>query len=440
MGSPAHALPGVNGRRLRALALATLAIPAIFATSAQASGDLTIQAESMTRSSTTATAIISGTSLEFKRNATASKTVTTGAATSLTLRVKGDQCNGRGAPKAAVSIDGRTVSTITVPERSYTSKPITVSLKAGSHKIAVAYTNDSSSSSCNRNLYLDYVALSSAAPAPSDVPAPTPTPAPGPAPAGSAPAPADGSVLWGSDFENVVPGVGTPANRGPFSTLYKTIQHDYDSTVKCTIEASSDVARTGAKAMKMTVGASAPTGGVGRCLPTANVANAKQGTDLYYGLSIYLKDFDLSQIVGNRSYFFDGQGFRYTNTSANGPGAAMIGARDSSGPVWTSGMNPSGTVGDFSAGSRTVCRLVNNQWIDIVQHVRWSAGSDGLYETWCNGVKVGSTYNGPTLMSSGLTAERRIGVYEGVAVSKERTLYFDNDRIGTSYASVDPSR
>jgi hypothetical protein len=43
-------------------------------------------------------------------------------------------------------------------------------------------------------------------------------------------------------------------------------------------------------------------------------------------------------------------------------------------------------------------------------------------------------------MSSGLTAERRIGVYEGTGVTEDRTVFWDNDRIGTSFAAVDPSR
>src|SRR4051794_16101292 len=121
MGSPALARPGVNGRRLGALALATLAVPAMLATSADAashakhhkkhhehahaSADLTIQAESMTRSSSSAIRI-GGSSIKYRSSPSkASKTVRTDAANRLLLRVKGDQCNG--APKAEVTIDGK---------------------------------------------------------------------------------------------------------------------------------------------------------------------------------------------------------------------------------------------------------------------------------------------------------------------------------------------
>jgi hypothetical protein len=310
--------------------------------------------------------------------------------------------------------------------------------------LRAGYYRDPAISTSGTVLHDDYLYAADGStpdPTPSPSPSPAPSPSPSPDPTGTPTPPPTGAgtQLWGSDFETLS-GVATPNNLGSYRTLYRAIQHDYDSTVKCSIETSTERARTGTRSLKMTVGASAPTGGVGRCLPTANFANARQGTDLWYGISVYLDNIDLSQVSGGRQFFFDGQGFRYTNTGANGPGAAMIGDRDTTGPFWRSGMNLSGTVGDFKAGSRTVCRLVNGQWLDMVQHVHWSAGSDGVYETWCDGVKVGPAYTGPTLMSSGLTAERRIGVYEGTGVTEDRTVFWDNDRIGTSFAAVDPSR
>jgi hypothetical protein len=51
------------------------------------------------------------------------------------------------------------------------------------------------------------------------------------------------------------------------------------------------------------------------------------------------------------------------------------------------------------------------------------------------------SWTGRTVQTStAASIAHRSGVYEGVKVNTVRTLYVDNDRIGTSFAAVDPSR
>jgi hypothetical protein len=275
---------------------------------------------------------------------------------------------------------------------------------------------------------------------PPTTPPPT-TPPPTTPPPTTPPPSGGGTVIWGGGFEDVASGVGTPSNLGPFKAYYKNIAHDYDSKVFCTIETTTTRVRTGSKSMKLTIGAPLTDSGgsddPGRCLPTANTANLKQGSDIWFGTSIYFENLDLSQVGSSRQYFFDSFGWRYTNTGLNGPGGNLM---TNSSKHWNSGFNLSGTVGDFAAGNRDLGPVTSNKWEDYVYHIKFSAGTDGIFETWHDGTKVGSTYHGKTLKSSGYTVEHRDGIYEGVNVSKTRVMYIDNTRIGSSYSAVDPSR
>jgi outer membrane biosynthesis protein TonB len=74
-------------------------------------------------------------------------------ATTLTVRARGDQCQG--APEMQVSMDGKVVSTTAVASTTWTNVTIPVQLAAGTHAISVAFTNDHTAPGCDRNLYLD---------------------------------------------------------------------------------------------------------------------------------------------------------------------------------------------------------------------------------------------------------------------------------------------
>jgi endoglucanase len=91
-------------------------------------------------------------------NGTASRTIGTGAAQTLTVRARGDQCDG--APQMVVAVDGQNVLSAAVPSTSWADYQATVSIGAGTHTFAVSFTNDYLSG-CDRNLRLDSLSLGS---------------------------------------------------------------------------------------------------------------------------------------------------------------------------------------------------------------------------------------------------------------------------------------
>ena len=149
--------------RSSALFVATfLACSVLVCVPGVASADTTVEAESMTwtpsgSASTYAESGASGGSvLGLWANATASKAVTLGATSQLIVRAKAMPCSGD--PVMNVKVDGTTVATVTVSATNFTDYPTAVSVGAGSHTIAIEYTNDfNNSPTCDRNLVLDKV-------------------------------------------------------------------------------------------------------------------------------------------------------------------------------------------------------------------------------------------------------------------------------------------
>lgn len=101
-----------------------------------------------------------GAGLLIWSNATATGYVATTSRTDrLTIRVRGDQCNG--APAMTVRIDGAKVLSTTVPTTSWGTLGASGSWSGGTHKITVAFTNDAKTAICDRNLRVDRAALAS---------------------------------------------------------------------------------------------------------------------------------------------------------------------------------------------------------------------------------------------------------------------------------------
>lgn len=156
---------------------------------------------------------LGGTALLMAGNDTASKSLTAaGAISQVTVRARGDQCEG--PPQMVVRVDGRKLSA-SVASTTWHSYTAAVSLPAGTHALSIGYPNDRKNRRCDRNLRIDTVTVSteqSAAtldpgttprseskrgshprheptptPAPGPEPAPEPTPTPTPIPSGSGP-------------------------------------------------------------------------------------------------------------------------------------------------------------------------------------------------------------------------------------------------------------
>jgi hypothetical protein len=96
------------------------------------------------------------------------------------VRARGSQCSG--APKLQVKVDGVQVLLASVAS-TYGDLGAAVKIPAGAHKITAGLTNDYRTSSCDRNLMIDKLALTTAvAPAPARPTPPDAAPSPpGPA-------------------------------------------------------------------------------------------------------------------------------------------------------------------------------------------------------------------------------------------------------------------
>ena len=168
------------------------------------------------------------------------------------------------------------------------------------------------------------------------------------------------------------------------------------------------------------------------------------GDDAWYGISVYVdEDWDLSQIADTREHFLAMFGMRWTDLSgsANGPGngIGMDRVAGNSVPHFVADRETRGWNYRNPGNDRVDLGLVvKGEWIDFVTHIKWSASPDGgVREYWRDGKLVGSS----TDQNMGTDAEvhHRMGIYQGTAVDHDRTLYWDNHRIGSSYAEVNPA-
>ena len=160
MPSRLRGLP-ISGR-LRPVIVAAFA--ALLVIPAVASADVTMTTtpgESFTssatyiRSAADATAE-GGKTLAMFTGGTAQATVTPSATTSsIAVLTRGTQCDG--APTLQVTVDGVKTTTFTVSATKYSNYTVAKSLSAGSHTIALSLTNDHSSATCDRNVYVDTV-------------------------------------------------------------------------------------------------------------------------------------------------------------------------------------------------------------------------------------------------------------------------------------------
>ena len=157
--------PTVTCRRLRRAALAgaacLLALPSLAhaATTGVEAETFTLDPGAGTVQSDAAAG--AGRTLLIWSTGAARQAVSTVAARRVTLRVRGAQCNG--APELGLDIDGRRVLTRTVLSTSYVNVATDVALADGTHTVAVRFTNDAMTSTCDRNLFVDSVTFTSTA-------------------------------------------------------------------------------------------------------------------------------------------------------------------------------------------------------------------------------------------------------------------------------------
>jgi len=162
---------GMSPSRRPRLATQVAALPLLSAallTSSAAAATTSVQGEAMSLPSSqgrtgTDSSAVGGKALIIWSNGTATGSIS-GAADTVSVRARGDQCGG--APQMTVTVDGRQVLSVAVPATMWTDYAAPAALATGTHQLAIAFTNDYSSSSCDRNLYVDQVTLSQVAPPP----------------------------------------------------------------------------------------------------------------------------------------------------------------------------------------------------------------------------------------------------------------------------------
>lgn len=184
--------------------------------------------------------------------------------------------------------------------------------------------------------------------------------------------------------------------------------------------ASTEKFHEGAKSYKSVVKKTDPSisGGYRSELTFPNVSD--QG-ERWYGYSMYFESIPL------------GGGHVTQWHPNNSTGSATL-------SLWTGDgkfmvvRNPSGTnQNTYQSNTQTI---IAKKWYDIVWHVKWSSGSDGIIEMWIDGVKYFSF--------TGVTAQT--GVYFKLGQNlwvrnNDGIIFYDNLRIGGSsanYASVAP--
>jgi hypothetical protein len=151
-------------RSLRPLISALALVSVLAGASAAQAADTvvtTTAGTAFTASSSAARTISDGTAstgeaLALYSTGTGQASVKTGSATtSVAVVARGTQCAG--APSLRMTVDGTEVATWSVSTTKYVTFTVSKALPAGTHTVALSLTNDHSSSTCDRNVYVDVV-------------------------------------------------------------------------------------------------------------------------------------------------------------------------------------------------------------------------------------------------------------------------------------------
>lgn len=88
--------------------------------------------------------------------------------------------------------------------------------------------------------------------------------------------------------------------------------------------------------------------------------------------------------------------------------------------------------------------IIFDDWVDVVVRAVWSdVVADCLVQMWINGTQVINQEPPAALLYPTTNPNRfsffKFGLYRDSAITSDVTVYYDNVRIGGTYASVDPS-
>ena len=364
---------------------------------ADAGADASIEAETMRlRPGTVADdpSASGGKIAALRRRGSATKTVRTGRVARVVIIARGDSCPARpaGAPRMAVSLDGRRVVVVGVASRGWTAYAIARPLGPGRHRLRLTYRREHRSRRCDRNLWLDRVTL---------VDAPR---RPGPT---AAPRPPQGAALWAGDFET-----------GALSQW--TSQGQVQAAAVDRIRVVSDLVRQGRFAARFEVRDGDNKGGERAELARTGFKE-KPGSEYWYGWSTFFA-----------TDFPGGEGWQEI---------IQWKGDDSGSPPLT--VDVDNNVLKLQAGPQLRDRtplwktpLQRGRWLDFVVHVKWSPDPRvGFVEMWFNGQKVLERRFLNT-MYPGEENYLKQGLYRSSDISGPSVLWHDAMRVGTSFDSV----
>src|SRR5581483_8648227 len=77
-------------------------------------------------------------------------------------------------------------------------------------------------------------------------------------------------------------------------------------------------------------------------------------------------------------------------------------------------------------------------WHDLILHVRWSTQSDSFVEAWLDGTPFTAGRVRRATLFTPVSTYLRLGLYRHKHGSTTNVLYYDEVRLGDSYAAVRP--
>lgn len=394
------------------LVAVVVAISLISALATFASGEVTkVEAEKFSIGSndgspyndTTASA---GKALLIWNTATAQYQLNTPQATQVIVSAKGDVCDG--SPHMVVKVDGNTVISTDVPNTAgWKEYSANKALSAGMHTFKISFTNNYKTSSCNRNLRVDYMRLLDNQSAPSPSPS-----APAVAVASPSPSLTPTPTSTGTTSGTIIKAAGLESNN--FNEFNST--NALEGTLTTTTERVYD-GKYSAKATYDGGGNNGYTRGI--FTPTW-----PNGSDVWYSGAFFLPS-GFKDSMRNQVDFM-----RWDDYPGDSQGGFVIYNFDKKGRIILqkrTGGSASTIVGPFD--------IPENRWFHIEVHQKLSNGGDALTEVYLDGVKIGSS-TAPN--SYGTTITRlRYGIVAIGAGSQNvpLTLWFDkaiisNGRVG----------
>jgi hypothetical protein len=157
---------------------------------------------------------------------------------------------------------------------------------------------------------------------------------------------------------------------------------------------------------------------------------ADQG-ERWYGWSMY---FEAPASNGNWTGGYGGHVVQWHPDNSSGSASLALWGSDG---VWDVCVNPTGS-GSVSHQSKTAAggsleKIQVGKWYDIVMHVKWSAGTDGIIEMWKNGVLY-FKQTGKATTTTGVYFKFGMNRW---SMTNDWVVYYDNLRIGNASATYD---